>query len=159
MGVAWALEQTKYFTLRCIELLVVVDHGPACEILGDKAMEDITNARIFQFKEKTLPWIFSIAYRPSKTNHVAGWMARNPVETPGEDERDVHDQNNALRSEISAVPRNRMHPLVSITFDLVAWVSKNDETIQKVMSQLTNGLPDNESEACTEFKEWWQYRE
>ena len=54
LGVAWALEQTKYFTLGCPNLLVVVGHKPLCKILGDKAMEDITNSTIFKLKERTL---------------------------------------------------------------------------------------------------------
>ena len=35
LGVAWALEQTRYFTLGCSDLLVVVDHEPLVKILGD----------------------------------------------------------------------------------------------------------------------------
>ena len=66
LSVVWALEQTKYFTLGCPNLLVVVDHKPLCKILGDKAMEDITYSRIFKLKERTLLWKFSIVYRPGK---------------------------------------------------------------------------------------------
>ena len=65
LGVAWALEQTRYFTLGCPNLTVMVDHKPLCKVLGDKELEDITNARLFKMKERTLPWQFSIVYRPA----------------------------------------------------------------------------------------------
>ena len=46
LGVKWALEQTRYFTLGCDPLLVVVDHKPLCGLLNDKALDDITNTRL-----------------------------------------------------------------------------------------------------------------
>ena len=42
MGVAWGLEQTKYFTLGCDDLLVVTDHKPLVKILGDRTLDEIT---------------------------------------------------------------------------------------------------------------------
>ena len=136
-----------------------MDHKPLCKILGDKAMEDITNSRIFKFKERTLPWKFSIVYRPGKVNYFADCMSRNPVATSGDDEEDDDDHDDDLRSEVSAVFQSKLHPLTSITFDLVESASKDAETIQRVMVQLMDGLPEDKSEVCTEFKEFWKYRD
>ena len=41
LGVAWALEKSKHFTLGCPNLYVVVDHQPLLKVLGDRHLEDI----------------------------------------------------------------------------------------------------------------------
>ena len=38
----------KVFTLGCNDLVVVVDHQPLTTILGDKALDEITNTRLFR---------------------------------------------------------------------------------------------------------------
>ena len=35
LAVAWELEDTKCFTLRCDDLVVTADHKPLVKILGD----------------------------------------------------------------------------------------------------------------------------
>ena len=64
LGAKWALEQTRYFTLGCDPLIVVVDHKPLCGLLNDKSLEEITNARLLEMKEKMLKWKFTVVYRP-----------------------------------------------------------------------------------------------
>ncbi len=108
LAVAWALERTKHFTLDCRKLLVVVDRGSAREVLGNTAMEDIANPKLRQLRERVLPWVFLFAHGSSATNHVAGWMARNPAKTPGEDERSNPIPVSALRSKIPATPPTRI---------------------------------------------------
>ena len=159
LGVAWALEQTKYFTLGCPNLLVVVDHKPLCKVLGDKAMEDITNSRIFKLKERTLPWKFSITYRPGKLNYFADCTSRNPVEM-SEENVNAEDYCEAeLVNEVSAMFQIKLHPLTSITFELVKSASKDDEIIQKVIMQLMDGFPEDKSLVHAEIKEFWKYRD
>ena len=80
LSVAWALEQTKYFTLGCKNLIVATDHKPLVAILGDKELNQISNPRIFRLKQRTLPWCFDIAYLPGQTNGVADAMSRNPTQ-------------------------------------------------------------------------------
>jgi len=38
LAVAWSLEQTRFFTMGCDNLLVVVDHKPLVKILGDRGL-------------------------------------------------------------------------------------------------------------------------
>ena len=38
LAVAWSLEQTKYFTQGCRNLLVVTDHKPLVKIMGDRTL-------------------------------------------------------------------------------------------------------------------------
>ena len=80
LSIAWALEQTKYFTLGCKNLLIVAtDHKPLIPIFGDKELNQIGNPRIFRLKQRTLPWCFDIAYLPGKTNLAADAVSRKPT--------------------------------------------------------------------------------
>ena len=80
LSVAWALEQTKYFTLGCKKLIVATDHKPLVAILGEKELNQITNPRIFRLKQRTLPWCFDVAYLPGKTNLAADAVSRHPTQ-------------------------------------------------------------------------------
>ena len=55
LAVAWGLEQSKYFTQGCEDLIVVTDHKPLVKILGDRTLDEITNTRLFRLKQRTLP--------------------------------------------------------------------------------------------------------
>ncbi|KAK3790485.1 hypothetical protein RRG08_015954 [Elysia crispata] len=47
LAIAWGLEQTKYFTQGCQDLLVVTDHKPLTKIFGDRALDDISTQGSF----------------------------------------------------------------------------------------------------------------
>ena len=64
--IAWALEQTKYFTLGCTDLLVVTDHKPLVKLLGDRTFRKIDIPRLFSTKQMTLYWTSSIMHKPEK---------------------------------------------------------------------------------------------
>ncbi len=78
LAIAWGLEQTRYFTQGCPNLLVVTDHKPLTKIFGDRTLDEISNTRLFRLKQRTLPWYFRIAYMPGKTNHAADATSRHP---------------------------------------------------------------------------------
>ena len=50
LAVAWGLEQTKYFTQGCDNLIVVTDHKPLVKIFGDRTLDEISNSRLFRLK-------------------------------------------------------------------------------------------------------------
>jgi len=78
LALAWALEQTRYFTLGCENLIVATDHQPLIGIFGDKELDKISNPRIFRLKQRTLWWFFEIAYLPGRTNMAADAVSRHP---------------------------------------------------------------------------------
>ena len=80
LAVAWGLEQTRYFTMGCSDLIIVTDHKPLVKIFTDKALDEITNYRMFSIKQRTLPWMFKIFHRPGKTNSAADAISRHPNE-------------------------------------------------------------------------------
>ena len=60
LAIAWSLEQTKYFTKGCKDLMVVTDHKPLVKIFGDRILNETQNTRIFRLKQRTLPWLFQV---------------------------------------------------------------------------------------------------
>ena len=68
LAIAWALEQTKYFTLGCKNLIVATDHKPLVAIFQDKELTQIANPRIFRLKQRSLWWTFKIVYLAGSTN-------------------------------------------------------------------------------------------
>lgn len=79
LAVAWGLEQTKYFTQGCDNLVVVTDHRPLVKIFGDRTLDEITNTRLFRLKQRTLMWRFDIAYMPGSENCAADAASRHPT--------------------------------------------------------------------------------
>ena len=142
LGVGWASEQVKYFTLDCLNEVIVVDHKATCEIFGDNIMEDAINSRIQQHKEGTLSWKVSIIYRPDEANYFANDMSQYPVATSDDDGKDNDNHDDDLRSEVSAVFQSKLRPLTSLTFEL-----------------LIDDVPEDKSETNHEFQEFWEHRD
>ena len=78
LAVVWGLEQSKYFTQGCDNLIVVTDHKPPIKIFGDRTLDEISNTRLFRLKQRTLPWRFKIQHLPGRTNLAADATSRNP---------------------------------------------------------------------------------
>ena len=81
-------------------------------------------------------------------------MSPNPMEMSGDEKDSDDDYDSDLRSEVSAVFQSKLHPLMSITFDLVESALKDDKTIQRIISQLVDGFPEDKSEVCGELREF-----
>ena len=79
LGVAWALEKSKHFTLGCPQLLIAVDHQPLLKVLGDRHLEDIPNPRLLNLKEKTLRFKFSLVHVPGSKNKSPDAASRYPT--------------------------------------------------------------------------------
>ena len=119
MGVQWSLEDTKYFTLGCDALIVVVDHKPLVGLLNDKTLDDLANTRLFKLKEKTMPWKFTVIYRPGKGNFFGDVASRNPrydQEDSKLDGQEAKKQSSSLtptEPENSSPPPQHLEPVYS----------------------------------------------
>ena len=58
LAVAYALHKTRYYIQGCKKLIIATDHRPLLKIFGDRHLEDISNPRLLNFKEKALPYRF-----------------------------------------------------------------------------------------------------
>ena len=78
LAVADALDKARFFVLGCTNLIVAVDHKPLLKILGDRSLEDISNNRLRNLKEKTLRYQFHILHVPGAKHKAADAMSRYP---------------------------------------------------------------------------------
>ena len=114
---AWSLEQTKYFTLGCPNLLVVTDHKPLVLILGDRTLDQIANTCLFRLKQRTLPWHFSILHMPGVSNKAADATSRHPSQYPTTNFSSIIDEEeNSLSAAISKDVTDATYQFLGMTF-------------------------------------------
>ena len=65
LGLTWALERTKFWTLGNKELFIFTDHKPLIGMLTNKDFDSISNPRLSCLLEQTMRWGFVI-------NHIPG---------------------------------------------------------------------------------------
>ena len=82
LAVAWALEQSKFFTQGCDSLTVATDHKPLVKLFGDRTLDEIANPRLFRLKQRVGLWKFEIMHVPGRTNFFADAASRKPTQSP-----------------------------------------------------------------------------
>ena len=112
LAVAWGLEQTRFFTQGCENLIIVTDHKPLVKIFGDRTLDEITNTRLFRLKQRTLPWYFRIAHLPGKTNFAADAMSRHPSPMGEVNNLDLPDQ---IEPAIAAAIQDNVKGITAIS--------------------------------------------
>ena len=120
LAVAWGLEQTRYFTQGCDNVVVVTDHKPLVKIFGDRTLDEITNLRLFRLKQRTLPWRFDIVHLPGKSNYAADAASRHP--SPSSSPGGPDDVESALMASI----RGDAQELGAVSWSLLAQESAAD---------------------------------
>ena len=78
LGVVWALEKTRMYTLGCDRLLVLVDHKPLIGLLKSRELGDIENPRLEHLAERCLRWRFRIEHVAGASNHGPDTLSRSP---------------------------------------------------------------------------------
>ena len=154
LAIAWGLEQTRFFTQGCDDLVVVTDHKPLVKIFGDRTLDEISNTRIFRLKQRTLPWRFKVVHLPGKTNHAADALSRHPAPS-GE----VHGLSLADEMEeilISAI-HGQIEKVTTISWDCIVKATQEDPALRLLLEKIESGtLP----EICPreDIIPYWQYR-
>ena len=179
LAVAWALEQTKIFTLGCDDLTVIVDHKPLTKLLGDKTLDEIPNPRLFCIKQKTLPWIYQIYWMPGKCNSFSDAISRNPAAdkpTSEEDSAFISLVNSMVDSDdvshpvqcslldddvpvaqVAAVTMANLIKTCAITWDRVQ--SATFSEYESLMHLIQQGFPEDKSNVPHEFHDFWNFRQ
>ena len=158
LAVAWSLEQTKYFTQGCHNLLVVTDHKPLVKIMGDRTLDEISNTRIFRLKQRTLPWSFKIAHMPGKLNYAADATSRHP--SPLEDSSD-HQKCAMDQAEvaITSAIRSETATLTTLSWERIASETLADPTMHRLLSAILDGFTDKYRANNDAISAFWIYRE
>ena len=117
LAVAWSLEQTKFFTQGCDDLLVVTDHKPLIKIFGDRTLDEIDNTRLFRLKQRSLPWRFTIIHMPGKTNLAADATSRHPSPSIAVNCLGINDH---IEHAIAATIQREAADIVSLSWRRIA---------------------------------------
>ena len=172
LAVVDALRKTRHFVLGCSNLIIAVDHKPLLKIFTDRKLEDITNPRLLNLKEKTLQFRFQIVHVPGVRHPAADAMSRHPT---GKSDQlllpdDIaaitpHDILPALRSyheEESEVCTQHSQPMSiidSITFDDVRLATTSDQLMSHLLELIEEGFPDSRNNLHPELKQYFQFRD
>ena len=81
LAVADALDNARYILyclLGCSQLLIAVDRKPLLKVLGDRSLENISNSRLRNFKEKTLRYKFHMFHLPGVKHQATDSLSRHP---------------------------------------------------------------------------------
>lgn len=131
LAVADALEKSRHFVLGCHDLTVAVDHKPLLKIFGDRALDQVTNSRLRNLKEKTLKYRFSMVHIPGIKNRAPDSLSRNPSGSPSPPRMPLEDDSTS-----SGSPN---HPRVKIPTQLMSGISISD-TMDDADSQTTDSI-------------------
>ena len=152
LAIAWGLEQTRYFTQGCQNLLVVTDHKPLAKIFGDRTLDEIPNTRLFRLKQRTLPWSFRIAYLPGKTNHAADATSRNPSPCT---ETSILPEEDYYEGVLVAAITREAEEITSISWPMIVQQTSKDP----VLSTLSEAILENFSGVYPSLSGYMRFKE
>ena len=140
LAVAWGLEQTRYFTQGCDDLVVVTDHKPLAKILGDPTLDKISNSRLFRLKQRTLLWRFRVAHLPGTSNHAPDATSRHPSPSGSDDSLDLSSETEIAESGLMASIRHDAHELENILWSLLAQETTTDASLSHLLKLIEQGV-------------------
>ena len=138
LAVAYALHQTRYYILGCPNLIVTTDHKPLSRILNDRSLTEITNRRLLNLKEKTLPYNFTIQHISGAKNKGPDAVSRYPSQAPTPDEENLADDIGVQTEAINTlyVASNL------VSWDMVKKATEKDETLTHLKDLLKSDMPE-----------------
>lgn len=157
LAIAWGLEQTRYFTQGCDDLVVVTDHKPLVGIFGDRTLDEITNTRLFRLKQRTLPWRFEVRYLPGATNLAADAASRYPSHSPVvmTEGTGVTDH---VESVLAAAIQHDAQAIAAISWTELADESARDRSVSAVLRLIEDGFPEG-SALAGDAAPFWPIRD
>lgn len=153
---AWSLEQTRFFSLGCDDLLVVTDHKPLVKLLGDRTLDEIHNTRLFRLKQRTLPWYYTIAHLPGKTNFAADAMSRHPSPSGHICWLELGDFIEC--AILASVKRDTVSHFL-LSWEEISKETHRDPSMKALHDYIITGFPDQLPEHLSPLKPYWRYRE
>ena len=160
LAFAWALHQTKFFTMGCNDLLVIVDHKPLLGILGDQRLDEIENPRLFRLKMKTLRWKYQIQYQRGSRNPFADAMSRYPTSFAelGSIQMDLDGECGNEELFIDSIC-TEVQNVVAITWKMVKEETAKDPSLLLLKGLILDGFPSTKSDLDESVQHFWDVRE
>ena len=167
MAVAWALEDSKFFTLGCTRLHVQTDHRPLVKLLGDRTLDEIANRRLVNLKEKTFPWSFSISWVPGRSIPAPDATSRHPQHEQVDEVTlalaairiDTEDTDLAGEEAMAAMARNNADTIEAVTWERVQDETSRDQTLLRLAEIIVGGFNTTLDDLPPDIAEYWRFRE
>lgn len=137
LAVADALDRARYFVLGCTNLIVAVDHKPLLGLLGPRPLDDISNLRLRNLKEKTLRYRFRPIHIPGAKNKASDCMSRSPSGPKVPAKFTLEDDIGAI-TPVSLKPRV---PLPTVREHYNHTILPLDDTLEQAASASLEELP------------------
>ena len=140
LAVAYCLHKARLFLLGCPNLLLVTDHRPLVGLLGDKALTDVANPRLFRLKERTLQFKFTIRYLPGKKNCAADFLSRYPsMKSPPSVLDEEQDEELSVAMAVATVAALDIQESLTLDEDMVLQASRDDPVYQLLVARVLAG--------------------
>ncbi len=182
LAVADALDKSRFFVLGCEDLIIAVDHKPLLKVFGDRTLDEITNTRLRNLKEKTLRYKFTIIHIPGAKHKAADAISRYPsgTQTPelmklpddiapitdvkhtfvaGIRQFDHHQSDASIDDDTLGSAICALTSLNSVTWDKVRHATSSDENMNLLLSTIESGIPKYRHELPPTLREYHQFRE
>ena len=165
----YALHQTRYYILGCKDLIIATDHKPLLKILDDRPLTEITNRRLLNLKEKTLPYAFSIIHVPGRKNAGPDAASRYPthdgehLDLPCEPPNMVKVHYNESTAEDANITTAACFALQAVS-DMVTWemvreATASDPVLLKLIDIVHKGFPAQARDLTPDLRPYFRYRE
>ena len=170
LAVAWALHDTRYFTLGCRDLHIQTDHRALIPLLGDKRLDQIDNRRLVNLKEKTMPWNFSITWVPGKTIPAPDATSRRPQESAVPTDSfsaaisaimttEESGEDLAGDAEFAAMGRLKANEITAVTWERVKEETWLDDNMRHLIEAIHNGFNEAVQERLPAgLTDYWRHR-
>ena len=118
-------------------------HKPLIKIFGDRALDEITNSRLFRLKQRTLPWRFEIRHLPGTSNHAADATSRHPSQSSTENTVSLGSPSFPDIAELALMNtiRNDTQELGVISWSLLATETAADVSLGPLLRSVEQGKP------------------
>lgn len=167
LAVAYALHQTRYYTIGCSDLIVATDHKPLIRILNDRSLTEINNRRLLNLKEKTLAFQFTMVHVSGSKNKGPDAASRYPARSAAgaAEEPELPPALNVTAdmdiAEDGATVIAAVDTLNSIsnviTWDMVKEATSSDPTLTLLMEHIQHGMPDRCQDLPLELRPYHRY--
>ena len=175
LAVAWALEDTRFFTMGCTNLHIQTDHRPLVKLFGDRTFDEINNRRLINFMEKAMAWQFEIHYVPGRSIPAPDATSRSPDGRTTDDsiidETDWPDASTALSAIqfvhevddmeacIVAAARSSLPTIQAVTWERVRDETSRDIYLLQLIDMAEQGFPESPQSIGPQLMPYWRFRD
>ena len=188
LAVADALDKARHFVLGCTNLTVAVDHQPLLKIFSDRSLDNITNTRLRNLKEKTLRYRFRMIHIPGVKNKAPDTLSRHPTGDKQPSKMvlsdDIHNIHDNITTPPSSIPTNliagvciddqlhairtenqlheslisALHSTHIVNWEQVQIATASDEKMLLLLSTIEDGFPEYKHQLPPSIREYHQFK-